>query len=425
MKFTLLLLPFLLSLTAQASHLVRDQYIVFESRAEAEKWFREFHDSNADKMWAHSDSRYKNPELVLKKVWQGFERMFPERTVDLPVPELVIVEGNLLDGSAVRSPDEKMADMFYMMSGATHVTDEEMAGFFAHELTHLLFPDFQTKYYQTHGNEEPLGFLQTNDPVVERVITEWNSLTEIVGAFPLPELNSLPFSLIYDGKLFSFLNETAKLKGDPQNESCQRISQSDPEWSHDLIYNKLDFITETLPLSAEDLKHLEQKTRAYRADVISCLGHEKIAAAALMAQILKLDLLALPEKYKNVAAIFETQANAADGFFATVDQTFEKMRQFQKENNFSGLRYYSFEEIADDHSVRIMRSIGYSGLAQEKFLLLATESFQPGSSQKCLEVLNQGQIPHYGMLSDPHHSACYRIYHIRKLNEYFDSLMKN
>src|SRR6185369_10275675 len=72
----------------------------------------------------------------------------------------------------------------------------------------------------------------------------------------------------------------------------------------------------------------------------------------------------------------------------------------------TSLRYFSFEEDADDTTVPVLRAAGYKPSANADFLIGAGLPGQAGAT--CAAQIDAGQVPHYGVdLADPHHATCW------------------
>ena len=100
------------------------------------------------------------------------------------------------------------------------------------------------------------------------------------------------------------------------------------------------------------------------------------------------------------------------GLLAVVSEKQDAMRRIEVLGDVKSLRYYSYEEEADDMAVRVLAALDMDRDELSK-LLLKIEG--DAGAQECLSLLSQGQIPSYGVLSDAHHGTCFRIYHMRQV----------
>ncbi|MGE3680448.1 MAG: hypothetical protein AB7G93_01900 [Bdellovibrionales bacterium] len=396
-----------------AKTIMHDRYIVFDSHAEFEAYVS---GSNPKlTLLPYSDPRYVRAETILQRVWAGYQQLFPSHTFDLPVPQIAIQDHQYLDASVNGDlSDPKLAPhAFYMGQRLLELSDDGVAGVMAHELTHLLFPDFQFKYYRAALDHEPLGFLQTNDPDVEKAYTELQSITRVVGPMRIPELNGLPAPIVYDGKLYDLIVKLAGALGDPNQPACQKVQVPFPKWRLDLVLKYLSKIDQTLHMTPEQKQDLDRDTKDYIADLRSCLGHKDVPFLEALQSILHQPITELEAKYEDYAAVFDREENIVDGVFAVTEYGYGKLEEFQRQHTLDRFRVYSNEEYCDDNSVRVVRAIGYRPQAIEEFFLHAMEDAQPGTRARCLAVIEAGKVPPYGLLTDTHHAGCYRVYHAR------------
>jgi len=78
----------------------------------------------------------------------------------------------------------------------------------------------------------------------------------------------------------------------------------------------------------------------------------------------------------------------------------------------SALRYFSFEEDADDVSVMVLRGAKLDPAGNATFLATAI----PDHLARCEQIIATGKAPPYGVeVADEHHATCWRLFHIRQL----------
>ena len=412
----LVLVSFILGLstTSQARQIVRGKYIVFENSAEALAWLRTEKPNLATNAISQTDPRYHTMKPLLATVWSAFQEMYPDRTADLPVPELVIVEGTGPDGATMNEPETGLlANYFYMTTASAAMSATGTAGLFAHELTHLLFPDFVPQYYQVNG-DEPLGFLQQNDPTVQDTVQKWIALTEQVGPFLLPELNDLPVSFVYDGQLFDLMTYMIRTYGDTTLPACNASLQ----WRKELILKGISFADFTLILTPEDRGNLNRATKSFIESLNECLGSVSVPLVDIVVGLTKKPRVKVEAQLGGDANLFDSYPNVAKGLLALTRSKYGSMQKLVDQVDLTLLRIYSTEEVADDTSARILYHLGMMPNGIEETFLNAMTVYQPAAKEVCLKMLAANQIPGYGLLSDPHHSLCYRIYHVRKFAEW-------
>jgi hypothetical protein len=107
-----------------------------------------------------------------------------------------------------------------------------------------------------------------------------------------------------------------------------------------------------------------------------------------------------------------------DGFTALVADRRATMRAAETSfttatgRPWSALRYFSYEEDADDVSVQVLRAAGLDPAGEGGFLLAALGDLRV----RCEAILDAGEVPPYGAnYADEHHATCWRVYHVRQL----------
>ena len=79
----------------------------------------------------------------------------------------------------------------------------------------------------------------------------------------------------------------------------------------------------------------------------------------------------------------------------------------------SAVRYFSYEEAADDATVPVLDTLGVAADGLAEFLFGAQD---PDTQTACAGFLDAGQVPPYGAdLSDEHHATCWRVDHVEAL----------
>ena len=80
---------------------------------------------------------------------------------------------------------------------------------------------------------------------------------------------------------------------------------------------------------------------------------------------------------------------------------------------FTALRFFSFEEAADDATVPVLDDIGLAADGLGEFLFAIQDS---QSQSACRQIIDGGQTPPYGGdLADEHHATCWRVAHVEQL----------
>jgi len=318
--------------TASATTVVRSQYIVFSDRADLNSYLQDAFPDFYSKLAPYTDPRYARAEAILQRVWSGYQKLSPSNTDQLPTPALVILKGKFIDGFVTADPKSHLfPNAFFIYERVTERPDEEIAGFMAHELTHLLTPVFRYKYYQVSAGQEPLGYLQANDPNVESVVKQWQSITQIVGPVFIPEPNGLPAPIVYDGQLFNIIGPMAAKWGDPLKPECQTVQNPLPSWRIDLVLHYLSAIDQTVRMTNAERVEMDRQTSNYISDLRACIGQQQGKLIPILEELLHLPVTELEVKYGEVEKIFDSAANVVDGLFAVAGAEYQKLNTFVSE----------------------------------------------------------------------------------------------
>jgi len=403
--------------SAQASTVVRNQYIVFSDRADFENYLSQAFPDNSKILLPYKDPSYARVEAIIARVWAGFQTLSPQGTAQLPPPALAILHKDFMDAYVSGDPKTSLLpNAFFMFERILSRPDHEIAGLIAHEITHLLNPNFKYVYYKVLPNQpEPLGFLQANDPQVEKVVKDLQSITEIVGPSFVPELNGLPAPIVYDGQLFYVIPWMATRWGDAGSLACQNLQKPMPNWRFKLALQYRSMVDQVVRMTESQRSDLDHETRTYISDLYSCLGKQQDSLMKILAEVFPMPADQLNEKYGEIVKVFDQAPNVVDGIFAVTSLEYQKLQSFMAQQDLTSLRAYSHEEIADDNSVRVLRLAGFSEVGLADFQLASMEDSQPGTRAQCLAILQSGKVPPYGMITDSHHAGCYRVYHIQEM----------
>jgi hypothetical protein len=108
----------------------------------------------------------------------------------------------------------------------------------------------------------------------------------------------------------------------------------------------------------------------------------------------------------------EIDANdkATSAYDATIKLT-TGYDQYLTTTDLKNVRYYSFEEQADDVAVNLLAVIAFDKTGITKFLQQAI--LDDAGRSECDKLV--ASEPPYGIMSDPHHSTCWRVWHTSKI----------
>jgi hypothetical protein len=409
-------IPLVLLHSAKAETIVRDRFIVLSDPSDVANYLKNSFPQSAKNLVPATDSRYTRAESILENVWQAYRQHKPHLTADLPRPQIILLKAEHIDAYIATDPKTKLfPHAVFIFTRTLEMPDNEVAGLLGHELTHLLNAEFTPKYYLASETQEPLGFLQGNDTKVEAAVKQLQSITEVVGPYFIPELNGLPAPIVYDGQLFNFFLLMALQWGDSTNSACQIVMNPIPSWRLDLLVKYVSPIDQKVRMTETQAAKLDQDSKTYIAAMYACLGTRQEKLIPTLSKLLHESEESLKEKYQHVAPIFDAEPNIVAGVFSVANSEYKRLREVQSQNSLAGIRVYSHEEFADDEAVRVLKLTKYNPASLGQFFLSLMEDMQPHSRETCEAILASGKVPPYGLVTDPHHAACFRVYHVRQL----------
>lgn len=404
-----------------------DCFTFLDTQAEAEAWFLDFEEQLAAQEFREpravvpdSDPRFQRMRELLDEGWAAYQDVNPVGDLASHSPSLVLIEDPSVNAFVIPDLDTGNAGWAVMVQTGLldqNASDQAMLGLVMHELEHAvalhIVADVKERlrtFYVADGIE-PFGFEETEDPIAAEHGTAWRALADEAGPFPHPELGGLPFAggqldLIFKTVVDARNDDPAcsgalTLLGQVQNEIGATFSPIDA----DLLVDD-----PSLPTRVDDA------LIALRDECLFDFQDSFIDVVAEIAGSTPEDVRASlpPEDLELVEGVHFIDA-VAD---LTLDR---RLRMREVEDAFtadSGLpwtavRYFSYEEAADDATVPVLDVIGVDADGLAEFLFGAQD---PDTQTACGEILDAAQVPPYGAdLSDEHHATCWRVDHVEAL----------
>lgn len=305
------------------------------------------------------------------------------------------------------------------------VPEAELMGLVMHELEHAAqlhtvpgVADRLRRVYQVvAGEAEPFGSQQPDDPELARVLAAWRELAQAGGSWPLPELNGLPLGPQTTLALVLRRAQAEAVAADA--EACAGAVALEAEVT-ELVNAAFDPLDGEVHLPVADLSALDQLSRDYLASLRDeCLAGSDLDVIEVLAELAGVPADALRESMgADELALIEGK-HIVDQVTALSADAHRQMRAIEAalvEHTGAGLeslRYYSFEEAADDRSVPVLRAAALAGDGLADFFV--NQALQAADVARCEGFIAAGEVP-YGNLSDNHHGTCWRVWHVRELD---------
>lgn len=413
-----------------------NRYKTFATGADAHAWASEFQKFAATlkglpppSLVPFTDTRYARAEEVVNAVWNGYATLYPNIVGNHRPPFTILIDDQAAEAYAVYDPRINSLPLVFFIhtgvfgdaSGGNSISRAGLYGLVGHELAHLIFAhvfpgvaETRNIYYSVEENKETLGFMQKNSSEVEQSVKSWMAQADYVGDFLFPEQNGIPVIAMatLNQVLVKTLRDQEKIA--PSQTICAQ-ALFDFSALHSFMISSMDQVNVTWPLELDGREKLNSLSSQ-----LSKSGHQCLANGPTYEQAFKNASGMGDEQVNKIFADADLASqrhnnNVLDATIGIGTSKFAKLAELNKSTDYSKLRVRTFEEEADDNSMLVTHFIGEDPHGLGEFFL---EKTLPNSDTKnrCREILAKGDIPGYGIFSDPHHGACYRVFHVELYN---------
>lgn len=405
--------PHYWTLTTNAEH-----YKVFSDRAAAIAWFQGVQDRGDnglenDKPVPATDGRYADIDKKVDEVWKGFLSEFPQNTDGVPTPIVILIESPKPGAYAVFDPELGLAPNVFMIQTPTLALEEDaVRGVIAHELAHHVLKhkwpgkedEIEKWYDATSTVKDGLGFQQANDSGVKTTGKRAQIYGLSTGDYPLAQWNGAtrPSGSLDD--FVGYLHVKAKAT------NAAACADSDAAYIALLDFTDplRDRATSTLEPTPDELTKIDTLSKDYIQKETTCASVVKGSFFALVGEALGIS----EAEARSSASDAELEANdAASSPFDALVRLTKKYDDYLVTTDLKNVRYYSFEEQADDTSIGVLKALGFASDGITKYLRQG--ALDETGRARCNSF--QENEPPYGIISDPHHSTCWRIWHTQKM----------
>lgn len=411
---------------SESTKLGPEVYHVFQNRAEVETWVNDFRPAmmsllgyvpSMDVFLPESDPRQERVERILLPLWNYYVRAYPLAIGKLPPPKIILVDDKAANAYAAYDPHLAMLPhVFFVHIGLLDFTDAAVEGVIAHELGHHVlkhgYPGQSALVRRIYKSDakESFGRAAANDPVLAAEIKNWTTDAQIAGAFPLPEMNSVPMPSFGYPVLYNALQRLIG-KYAPTEAIC-KVAQDRASDAVNALVPGIRIYDESVVLDKAQREGLALATRNLSEAATSCLSIASESLVDAIAMTLGTTTETIRHGFDPADIVISDQnKNVATAIFAMTAAKYSDMLRIESKNDFPRVRIYTIEEQADEEAVSALKSIGRDPTNAS---LLFRDLLKPSERAACLETIAANEVPGYGILSDEHHSHCYRIYHIEK-----------
>lgn len=407
-----------------------DCFLVFDDHAAARAWFADFENLLAAEqlrepraLVSEDDPRFVRMRQMLDQGWEAYRDVAPVGALENP-PELVVIDDpnpNAFVMSDLTTGKSAFTVMVQTGLLDTGIKDHELLGVVMHELEHAVglhvIPggkDRIRKHYQVLGDTEPFGFEQTNDPLAEEVIATWRALSEQASPYPSDVLQDLPMNESLFQRMLRLVHAAGR-----QNDAAACAGADAARTALDEFINahRSRFDLE-LDITGEEQQAADLASAFFAALRDQCLAGTSITIYDLLAQFAGTTPEAVEQSLPDTDKALVADKHVVDAIRALTASRHQVMKDVEQAlvdmtgGDLSTLRYYSYEEAADDRSVQVLEAADLPADGNGDFLL---SIMKPQDQQRCNAILDAGQVPPYGNIGDEHHGTCWRVYHTRAL----------
>jgi hypothetical protein len=404
-----------------------DCFLVFEEQAEVEAWFADFEELLAAEQFRDprplvpsTDPRFARMRDLLDQGWAAYQETNPVGDLAASSPSLVLVEDPTPNAFVIPDLESGVAGFAVMVHTGLldlEAPDEEMLGLVMHELEHAvglhIVSDvkerLRTFYVAAEG--EPFGFETEEDPVASEHGVAWRELASEAGGFPDPELGGLP---VVGGDLFQVFNTVVQARA--EDPACAGPIADLDALNQDIASAYSPLEADIVIVDPSIQVRVDEVLLALRDECLFDFAQDFVEALAEIAGVPVEEIRAqfTPEDLALVEGV-----HFIDGVIALAVDRRERMRaieeSFAAETGlpWSAVRYYSYEEAADDATVPVLDASGVAADGLAGFLFRLQD---PDTQVACSKILDGGQVPPYGAdLSDEHHATCWRVDHVEQV----------
>jgi hypothetical protein len=405
-----------------------DCFRFFDSQSEAETWFASFEERLAMEEFREpraivpaTDPRFAQMRDLLDRGWAAYQETNPVGDLAAQSPALIIIEDPTVNAFVIPDLETRLAGFAVIVQTgllAQDATDQAMLGLVMHELQHVVglhivgdVSDQLRRFYIAAG-DEPFGFEQAEEATAREHGTAWRALAEEAGPYPLEELGGLPFG---SSQLDQILNTVLSSIEQPDAEPCAAPLATWSALFQDLA-SRVSPLDSALLLDGPVRAEVDAALAGLRDE---CLFDFPSSFVDVVARISG----ATPEEVR--ASLSEEDlalvegVHVIDAIAALMIDRRARMRDIEvafadaAAQPWSAIRFYSYEEAADDATVPVLHAMELPADGLGDFLFDA----QPAAARPdCSALLDGGDTPPYGAdLADEHHATCWRVHHVRDL----------
>ncbi|MDQ3367292.1 MAG: hypothetical protein M3680_17860 [Myxococcota bacterium] len=408
-----------------------DCFVTFDDDVAAATWFSDFERQLAHEegraprtMLDASDPRFVKTRALLDEGWAAFRAHRPVGELAPLRPALVLLEDE--SPNAFVAPDLASGNAGFAVMVQTGLfrgpgDDDGAIGVMMHEFQHAIglhvvgdVKDRLRRFYVAPRTGEPIGMHEQDDAMARGFGVAWRGAAEEVGSFADAALGGLPL-----GGQLDMVFDAARAEGRTLNPAACTATDARYAALRGDILASVDAVSGVITLDRGPLPaRIAGTLAALRNECLAGFSQDFIAVVAALAGT---TVEAIEAELTAEDRALVKGKHVIDGIAALARDRRAKLRALEVEfeaatdRPWSALRYFSYEEDADDVSVPVLRGAGFTPDALGPFLV---SLLPPAAVTRCHALLDERKVPPYGPdLVDEHHATCWRAHHIRQVAE--------
>ena len=408
-----------------------DCFQTFDDDEAAATWFANFEAKLAEEehraprtILTPQHPRWASTRKLLDDGWEVFRQNRPVGLLGEKRPALVLIDDPAPNAFVIPDLESGRAGFVVMVQTGLFETGGSEDGAFGvmmHEFQHVVglhvVGDTKVrmrKFYFASGPTEPIGKFEVDDAIAREAGELWRGLADEAGRFHDERLRALPMG----GQLTTMLQAAIAQAGTTELPACVQ-ARGALSAIGGAIVAQTDSISGEVPVAADVPARVDQGIQTLKSACFPVPGRDLVDVVAEMSGQTRAAVEAsmTPQDLAHVK-----NQHIVDGYSALVMDRRAKLRELEAAlpaetgHAWDSLRYFSYEEDADDVSVTVL---GAAEVEPPHAIGDFFVSFLDADGKaRCEDLLARGVTPPYGAdLMDEHHATCWRASHARQFGE--------
>jgi hypothetical protein len=387
-----------------------DCFVIFPTDLDAASWATQRIGTST---LGQTDPLFVRARALTDRAWAMF-------TMDVPVGRLAthrvglsVMDDPRINAFALADGDPGKVGMSVQIDRGlleNGLTDDQIVGVLLHELTHvvklhaLIDVQFLTRKYYVAYDGEPIGAFEHEPKVARAAGIAWRAYAVMGGIANDPVYSDLPI----DGNLANLFDQYATSVQTRIPACIDAVN----------VVEHLRGTLNRMPLDGSiPFSPAQQAAATGSLDMLhTCVAGDPFTLRDLASALGSAWTVYLATELSGPEKTL-LDGRALESILALVQKRRSQLHRIEEAFTarttapWTALRYYSYEEEADDYSVRIGTAHGVDEVGVSATMFAVLGDARPA----CEAVLAAPPVPYGINLLDDHHAPCWRIAHARQL----------